>query len=353
MKRTLTLFLYVVFNISVFMRAQLPLSDATWSLTQQDAFNTNTLSPQWITTYPWGAPVNNGDEYNSASNLLLTYSTGYLAIKCETVTPITYTAGPNSPYKYQSGVISSTWTAKYGYYEISAKLPVGMGYWPAFWIWGMGDTPYCWYNEIDIVENGGLVSSLGNQMGFNYWYYPSPVSPPCPALPSCPGGSVIPPGIDVGTNIANEHKYAVFWEPDRFTYFFDDSPVFSVDNDPAHVPSHSLSTIINFAIIPSNWLNPPDPNTVFPAYFQVNYFNLWQLTPDCSTVENICNFSAGSYTYAVKKSVTIGGSSCTSTINTGSNVSFWATDFVLLNEGTTINDNGSGSFLMRVTECPN
>jgi beta-glucanase (GH16 family) len=123
------------------IKAQLPLGDATFSLTHTDNFNNSTLSPQWGSGLPWGP--GGGGAYFSNTNVILTYSSGYLALKTATTTPITYTPSPFSPYYYTGGTISSTFTCKYGYYEISAKNPIGLGYGCAFWLFGGATSTAC------------------------------------------------------------------------------------------------------------------------------------------------------------------------------------------------------------------
>lgn len=53
--------------------------------------------------------------------------------------------------KYYTGMVSTqdSWAQAYGYYEITAEIPVGQGQWPAFWLApaGLG-----WPPEIDIFE---------------------------------------------------------------------------------------------------------------------------------------------------------------------------------------------------------
>jgi beta-glucanase (GH16 family) len=50
-------------------------------------------------------------------------------------------------FDYTSGMIQSTKTFKYGYFEIKFKMPEEKGYWPAFWLYG--GTPN---EEIDWME---------------------------------------------------------------------------------------------------------------------------------------------------------------------------------------------------------
>jgi beta-glucanase (GH16 family) len=343
--------------------AQIYLGDPNWTLQKQDNFDSLKLS-NWKTSYPWtpsGVPVNNGGEYNSASNLLYNYTSGFLSIKCEKLTvPINYPIGSTGYYGYQSGIIWSKFSYKYGYWEISAKLPAGyQGYWPAFWLYGQGSNsctvpPFYnkgWKNEIDIVENGGFDSKLTDNMGVNYHWTDFTT-----CRDSSLSGYLLPSSTQtVPGNVTNIHKYGMFWEPGKMTWYFDNVPVKTII-DPIYTPDHAINTIINFAVDPPNsWA--PDPLTVFPAYFEIDYLNIYQLntptTLGCNDVINSCTFNPGTYVFQVKKSVSIGGSGCTSSINTTNNIHFWATDFVLLDEGTTITSGGSDSFSASITSCPN
>lgn len=331
------------------MNSQLPLGDATWTKVQYDDFNNTTLSSQWITTYPWGAPVNNGEEYNSVSNLLLNYNSGFLSIKCETTTPIYY-APLNKNYNYKSGVITSTFTTKYGYFEIAAKMPIGYGFWPAFWLYAQNGCE--WYNEIDIAENGGFTNISADEMGYNYLWAIN--STTCMSCTTCSIGMlpITTPPFNVSGNTALEHKYAMFWEPGRMTWFYDDQPLRTI-TDTTYTPNHAMHTIINFALF-WNIVNNLSPG--FPKYFEINYINIWQLNTDCGSQESYCgNFNATTYNASskVKQTITIGGSSCSDNINTSDNVNFWATDYVLLDAGTIVTANGSGAFSINLTPCPN
>src|SRR5581483_3301600 len=59
------------------------------------------------------------------------------------------------PGRYESGMIRSKRTFKYGYFEARAKVPRGRGVWPAFWLASgrrAGDGKIGWPPEIDIAE---------------------------------------------------------------------------------------------------------------------------------------------------------------------------------------------------------
>lgn len=62
--------------------------------------------------------------------------------------------GADPRHPYESGMIRSKPTFKYGYYEARIKMPGGIGVWPAFWLNSdaMPDGKMGWPPEIDILE---------------------------------------------------------------------------------------------------------------------------------------------------------------------------------------------------------
>ncbi len=56
--------------------------------------------------------------------------------------------------EYISGILTTQgrFSQKYGYFEIRAKIPVGVGVWPAFWM--LADDGG-WPPEVDIMEGRG------------------------------------------------------------------------------------------------------------------------------------------------------------------------------------------------------
>ncbi len=60
----------------------------------------------------------------------------------------------NPRFQYESGMIRSKMTFKYGYFEARLKMPAGLGVWPAFWLNSDSDAngKTSWPPEIDIIE---------------------------------------------------------------------------------------------------------------------------------------------------------------------------------------------------------
>jgi hypothetical protein len=331
------------------MFCQLPSNDSTWVLKMYDPFDSLKTS-LWISGYPWG-PVTNGAEYDTISSLI--YSGGSLKEKAvKLTTPRIYNG---TPYYYLSGQIFSKFTYLYGYWEVYMKLPQGQGYWPAFWMWNSAPVPTgypCplitnWYNEIDILELSGSEIAAGNLINNHYHYRDTAYYPP--PYNSCNVfGWDLP--ITVNASDTTWHKYALKWMPNRMTFYFDDQIVRDV-TDATYTPRHAMYTILALGIDPDP-LRKPNLSTVFPAYLTADYIKIWQQVPDCSTPVTVCGAFPSGYDHKVKKSIALEGSGCSGTINTSRQLALWATDFVLLDEGTAINPDGSGQFSIEITNCP-
>ncbi len=123
----------------------------------------------------------------------------------------------------------------YGYFEMEAKLPKGKGTWPAFWLFAHpGDRR----PEMDIMEayaggNGwGYTDSSGvahpTAYGATVWLGNMPTNTQA-------GFKMYDSGVDLS---AGFHKYAVKWEPNKQTYYFDGKEVLTVNasmSDPMYI----------------------------------------------------------------------------------------------------------------------
>ena len=134
----------------------------------------------------------------------------------------------NSAGKYFDRTIDTDgkYTQTYGYFEIEAKLPIGAGTWPAFWLFNHigARRP-----EIDIMEAyaggadpwGSTVNGQRHptQYGVTIWREGSV------DLGRDQIGMAKIPTADLS---AAFHKYALKWEPNGFTAYFDGQQVYTV-----------------------------------------------------------------------------------------------------------------------------
>jgi beta-glucanase (GH16 family) len=124
---------------------------------------------------------------------------------------------------------------KYGKVEVSAKLPAGVGTWPAIWMLGANANTVGWPDcgEIDIMEH------RGNELNkiFGTFHYPGHS-----------GGNA-----DGGTKMISNattafHKYSLDWSASVIRIYVDDQLVHSLANS-ASVPfNHDFFFILNVAM---------------------------------------------------------------------------------------------------------
>jgi beta-glucanase (GH16 family) len=158
----------------------------------------------------------------------------------------------------------------YGYFEMEAKLPVGMGTWPAFWLLNHdGAAPY--RPEIDILEaySGGGAGSGWSDANLHPTAYASTIWPN-----GIEGGSYAGTRThqNLGDLSAGFHKYGVKWEPGKQTFYFDGKEVYSVN-----VSMGSRMYILLDLWFGSASGNPDDSTpTGKDNSYEINYVRAWQ-----------------------------------------------------------------------------
>lgn len=153
--------------------------------------------------------------------------------------------------QYTSARLNSKYTFKYGRVEYRAKLPSGVGTWPAVWLlnkniqepgayWdikGYGTTPWPACGEIDMMEHWGsnqnfVQSAIHSQSSF--------------------GNTVNKGGLTVGTVSSEFHNYAMEWTEDKITFSIDSIDYYtyspSIYNSDTWPFNSEFYLLINFAI---------------------------------------------------------------------------------------------------------
>lgn len=104
------------------------------------------------------------------------------------------------------------WT--YGYFEVRAKLPCGLGTWPAIWMLGTPDSQWPKYGEIDIMEQKGF-STADKKVVSGYLHHP--------------GGD---PGNEttVADACTSFHNYQLTWTADKIVIGVDNRNYFEYVN---------------------------------------------------------------------------------------------------------------------------
>ncbi|NKI31952.1 malectin domain-containing carbohydrate-binding protein [Croceivirga thetidis] len=161
----------------------------------------------------------------------------------------------------------------YGRMEMRAKMPIGKGMWPAFWMLFTDPTIYgSWAagGEIDIMEYLG--DKPEEIIGTIHYGQPFP-------------GNLFTTEefiLTDGTNFNDDfHEFAIEWEPGEIRWYVDDI-LYATQNDwfsnggpypaPFDQPFHFLLNLAVGGNLPGN----PDATTVFPQEYVIDYVRVYE-----------------------------------------------------------------------------
>ncbi len=185
-------------------------ASASWSLVWADEFNGASLDlGSWSYDIGTGCPNlcgwgNNELEYYRSQNVAVTGGNLVITAKAESYGGAAYTSGKVTTRGKQ--------TFLYGRVEMRAKLPVGGGLWPAFWMMPQDDAYGGWAasGEIDIMESANGMTFVGGALHYGGTW---------PDNTSTSGSTTLG-----GASFADAfHVYAVEWEPDAIRWYVDDT----------------------------------------------------------------------------------------------------------------------------------
>jgi beta-glucanase (GH16 family) len=184
---------------------------------------------------------------------------------------------------YTSARLNSKFAFTYGRVEVKAKLPTGIGTWPAIWMlgknikeigtyWdieGYGTTPWPACGEIDIMEHWGV----------NQNFVQSAMH-----TPSSFGGTVNHGGQVITTASTDYHVYALDWYTDRMVFSVDDVVHYVYKpteyNDATWPFDKEQFILLNIAVEPSIASNFTESS------MDIQYVRVYQEQP-VSNVENV------------------------------------------------------------------
>lgn len=185
---------------------------------------------------------------------------------------------------YESGMIRSDFTLRYGFLEARVKMPGGRGVWPAFWmISDVGETGRInWPPEIDIFE---FVNNVENDK-VNKIHIAANVTPKgskpvwlytAPGMKPAVNDWVAPFDFDKGW-----HTIAVEWTPERVGWYVDGQNVASrlhswtYDDGVLASPAHIL---LNFAV-GGAWAGRHGiDDSAFPQSLDIDWVRVYQKPP--------------------------------------------------------------------------
>ncbi len=183
---------------------------------------------------------------------------------------------------YTSARLNSKFAFTYGRVEVRAKLPIGVGTWPAIWMlgknitengayWfteGYGTTNWPACGEIDIMEHWGI----------NQNYVQSAMH-----TPSSYGGTVNHGGQIIPTASASFHVYSLDWYPDRMVFAVDDVVHYTYKPNEQNAETWPFDNdqylLLNIAIEPGI-----DPNFT-ESDMEIDYVRIYQEGTQSSSEE--------------------------------------------------------------------
>jgi beta-glucanase (GH16 family) len=246
----------------------------TWNIVWSDEFNgtainSNTWTFESGNNNGWG----NGElEYYTSRTQNAYVSNGLLHIVAR--------QEAYGGFAYTSARMKSQgrFAKAYGRFEFRAKLPPGLGYWPALWLLGSNITTVGWpaCGEFDVMENKGSAlekvqgtihySDAGNHalQSTGYYLFPS------------------------GDSVTNFHSYLLEWSTNAVRWYVDNvlyetQTNWSSSTGPYPAPFNQPFFIILNLAIGGGYLGNPstsliNANTTFPDDLQVDYVRVFDLT---------------------------------------------------------------------------
>ena len=149
---------------------------------------------------------------------------------------------------------------KYGRVEIRAKLPIGGGTWPAFWMLGANISSVGWpaCGEVDILEE------VGNQLNVNHSSLHSP---------GRSGSTPDTATITVPNSTTEFHIYSADWSASTIKFYVDNQLFYTFLNSNSFPFNQNFFLIINFAM-GGNFGGVIDPNFT-SSTFEVDYVRVY------------------------------------------------------------------------------
>lgn len=265
------------------LREPVLCNDGEWNQVFNDEFEGNSLDGnKWITWFPYTddgsdnctfcrTHGNEGQIFLDENAMVSTGSLKLIARK---------DSGQwmGETRSYSSAMIHSRQQFGMGKYEIRCQLPSGMGFWPAFWMFGQKAT------EIDVFE-------IGTQKPRHHHV----------AIHSWSSKTDLEKGYNGSTNLSDGyHIYTMIWDKNFVSIAVDGKEVWRVSKyanrrgrvvkkcpvkpgkyklNPTFPPEDErLSVIAGLAVGTSStpFTKSPDKNTIFPNQMEIDWIRIYE-----------------------------------------------------------------------------
>ena len=245
-----------------------------WQLVWSDEFDGSSVdSSKWVfetgNNNGWG---NSEREYYTGRTNNAYVANGLLHIVARQESTNSF------PYTSARMKTQGRFSQAYGRFEFRAKLPQGVGFWPALWMMGTNISSVGWpaCGEIDVMENNGSwenqvqgtihYSDAGNNHLQQTKLYTLPTT---------------------GDSVTNFHTYAVEWATNSIKWMVDGATVqtwtsWSSSTGPYPAPYNQPFFLLMNLAVGGSYLGYPSDATInagttFPGEIQVEYVRVYAL----------------------------------------------------------------------------
>jgi len=238
-----------------------------WNIVWSDEFNGTSINPA-----VWGFDTGAGGWGNSelenytsrATNAFVAGGLLHIVAREESYGGAAYTS---ARIKSQG-----LYARAYGRFAFRARMPAGVGFWPALWLLGedIGSAGWPACGEIDVMEsNGGALTNVQGSLHF--------------------GGDTTQVYTLPGDSVTNFHLYQLEWATNAINWFVDGVRYQTQTNwsgsaAPFPAPFNQPFFIIMNLAVGGNYLGNPSPAMInngssFPGDFQIDYVRVYDHTP--------------------------------------------------------------------------
>ncbi len=232
---------------------QNPADTSTYQLVWSDEFNNASIDTSvWNFETGGNGFGNNEQEYYQRANADIENGNLVITAKKETVGTNNYTSARLTTQGKKDFL--------YGRIEARIKLPVGQGFWPAFWMLGSNVNTVGWpaCGETDIMEHINADSLI---YGTIHW----------------DNNGHVQDGDKTTTTPSEYHVYSVQWDEYSIKWYVDSieyhvSDITKNSTDEFHQPFFIL---LNFAV-GGNWPGQTINDALLPAKMYVDYVRVYQ-----------------------------------------------------------------------------
>jgi beta-glucanase (GH16 family) len=224
----------------------------------------DSLGSVWQTTYPWAQDGFTGGDQSTwfANPALLPADGNPISLGDGTITLSNFSRPDDVSPDAVGGMpriggqilTEHTFSQTYGYFEARMQMPSGDGVGAAFWLLPESGG---WPPELDVAE------ALGN-------------NPTVLVNTVHDDGAPDPHWTDVANMADGFHTYAVDWEPDTITWYFDGQQTFQTATTPnLHQPMYMIASITSGQ--PGSWSGSPDPSLM--SQMKIDYIRAYDANP--------------------------------------------------------------------------